>query len=140
MHQHQFAYIRVSTQKQGQTGVSLQEQRSAIERYAQKQGLTISRWFEERETAAKRGRPVFTSMLKELQRGAAKGVFIHKIDRSARNLKDWADLGELEVHFATESFDLHTRATPPAFNLPTLGGGRMGPTQASDSGPKDELS
>src|SRR5271155_6201404 len=32
----------------------------------------------------------------------------------ARNLKDWADLGELidagvEVHFANESLDLHTR-------------------------------
>jgi site-specific DNA recombinase len=34
--------------------------------------------------------------------------------RSARNLKDWADLGELidsdlEVHFANESLDLHSR-------------------------------
>jgi hypothetical protein len=27
--------------------------------------------------------------------GAVRGVLIHKIDRSARNLKDWADLGEL---------------------------------------------
>jgi site-specific DNA recombinase len=39
---------------------------------------------------------------------------IHKIDRSARNLKDWADLGELidqgiEVHFANESLDLNSR-------------------------------
>lgn len=109
-----FAYIRVSTQKQGQLGVSLQEQRAAIERYAQRQKLTIARWFEERETAAKRGRPVFTQMLKELRGGRAKGLVVHKIDRSARNLKDWADLGELidtgvEVHFATESLDLHTR-------------------------------
>jgi DNA invertase Pin-like site-specific DNA recombinase len=109
-----FAYIRVSTQKQGLLGVSLQEQRAAIERYAQRHGLSITRWFEERETAAKRGRPIFTEMLKELRRGKTKGLIIHKIDRSARNLKDWADLGELidtgvEVHFATEALDLHTR-------------------------------
>ena len=108
-----FAYIRVSTQKQGE-GVSLQEQRAAIERYAERQHLDISGWFEERETAAKRGRPVFGRMLKELQRGKADGIIIHKIDRSARNLRDWADLGELidsgcDVHFATESLDLNSR-------------------------------
>ena len=70
--------------------------------------------FEERETAAKRGRPIFTTMLRSLTRGQASGVVIHKIDRSARNLRDWADLGELidrgvQVHFANESLDLHTR-------------------------------
>lgn len=41
-------------------------------------------------------------------------MIIHKIDRSARNLKDWADLGTLidsgvEVHFASESLDLNSR-------------------------------
>lgn len=53
-------------------------------------------------------------MLKLLRTGKAQGVVIHKIDRSARNLKDWADLGELidqgiEVHFANESLDLASR-------------------------------
>ena len=109
-----FAYIRVSTQKQGQTGVSLQEQRDAIERYSRQHDLAISQWFEEQETAAKRGRPVFGQMLKQLRQKKACGIVIHKIDRSARNLKDWADLGELldagvDVHFATESLDLSSR-------------------------------
>ena len=108
------AYIRVSTARQGERGVSLQEQHDAIERYAQRHGLTISRWFEERETAAKRGRPVFNDMLKLLRGGDAAGVMIHKIDRSARNMKDWAELGELidkgvEVHFVNESIDLASR-------------------------------
>src|SRR5262250_985510 len=109
-----YGYVRVSTAKQGEKGVSLQEQRDAIERYAQRNGLQISEWFEERETAAKRGRPIFNKMLKLLKSGKSDGVIIHKIDRSARNLKDWADLGELidggiEVHFANESLDLHSR-------------------------------
>lgn len=108
-----FAYTRVSTVKQGE-GVSLQEQRDAISRYAQRSSLQISDWFEEKETAAKRGRPVFNQMLKRLGKEEANGVVIHKIDRSSRNLKDWADLGELidqgvEVHFANESLDLHSR-------------------------------
>ena len=53
-------------------------------------------------------------MVRLLRRGTVQGVVIHKIDRGARNLKDWADLGELidagvEVHFANESLDLNTR-------------------------------
>jgi site-specific DNA recombinase len=109
-----FAYIRVSTTRQGEHGVSLQAQREAIERYAGKNGLEICQWFEEQETAAKRGRPQFTQMLRLLQKRKAAGVIIHKIDRSARNLKDWADLGELidsgiMIHFANESLDLTSR-------------------------------
>ena len=109
-----FAYIRVSTVKQGVQGVSLQEQRSAIERYALSQNIRIIQWFEEQETAANRGRPVFTQMLSLLKKSKAEGVIIHKIDRSARNLRDWADLGELidrgiSVHFANESLDLQSR-------------------------------
>jgi DNA invertase Pin-like site-specific DNA recombinase len=109
-----FAYIRVSTARQGEQGVSLQQQRDAIERYAQRSELPISRWFEEQETAAKSGRPLFGKMIRLLKRRQAKGVLIHKIDRSARNLRDWADLGELidhgvEVHFANESLDLRSR-------------------------------
>src|ERR1035441_7119932 len=48
-----FAYTRVSTVKQGEKGVSLQEQKDAILRYAQQHGLEVVRWFEERESAAK---------------------------------------------------------------------------------------
>lgn len=109
-----FGYVRVSTAKQGERGVSLQEQRESIARYAQRYGFAVSEWFEERESAAKRGRPLFTQMLKGLRQQRARGVIIHKIDRSARNLRDWADLGELldagiEVHFANETLDLQTR-------------------------------
>lgn len=108
-----FGYVRVSTPKQGE-GVSLEEQRDAIERYAQRANLPLTQWFEETQTAAKRGRPVFNRMMKLLNQRKAEGVIIHKIDRSARNLKDWADLGELidcgvEVHFANESLDLLSR-------------------------------
>jgi DNA invertase Pin-like site-specific DNA recombinase len=109
-----FGYIRVSTAKQGMQGVSLQEQRDAIATYAVKRGFGIVAWYEERQTAAKRGRPVFMAMMKNLRHGKAEGVVIHKIDRSARNLRDWADLGELidagiDVHFANEPLDLKSR-------------------------------
>lgn len=109
-----FGYTRVSTAKQGEHGVSLQEQKAAIEAYASRSGLKITQWFEERETAAKRGRPVFNRMIALLKRRSVSGVVIHKIDRSARNLRDWSDLGEMmdggiEVHFANEALDLNSR-------------------------------
>src|SRR3546814_15546275 len=85
-----FAYIRVSTVKQGEHGSSLQEQRDAIASFATRHGFTISEWFEERETAAKLGRREFNRMLGLLKRGKASGVVFHKIDRGARNLKDWS--------------------------------------------------
>jgi site-specific DNA recombinase len=108
-----FAYIRVSTAKQGQ-GVSLQEQRAAIERYAARAGVLIVQWFEERKTAAKAGRPEFARLLKLLRLGKADGVIIHKIDRSTRNYRDWADIDELidsgvEVRFANDDLDLRSR-------------------------------
>jgi site-specific DNA recombinase len=111
---HFYGYIRVSTARQGETGVSLDQQRAAIEAYAERNDFDLVRWFEEQETAAKRGRPIFGQMLKLLKSGRAAGVIIHKIDRSARNLRDWADLGELidqgiAVHFANESLDLNSR-------------------------------
>lgn len=109
-----YAYIRVSTTKQGEKGVSLQEQKSAIERYAAQNHLKITKWFEEQVTAAKKGRPLFNAMIKALKNGEAKGLIIHKIDRGARNLRDWSDLGDmidlgLDVHFANESLDMSSR-------------------------------
>lgn len=108
------AYIRVSTVKQGEHGCSLDEQRASIIAYAQRHGLAISEWFEEKETAAKQGRREFTRLIGLLKQGKAAGVIIHKIDRSARNLKDWAGLGDvidagIEVLFAHEGLDMQTR-------------------------------
>jgi DNA invertase Pin-like site-specific DNA recombinase len=109
-----FAYIRVSTVRQGEHGSSLQEQRKAIEAYASGHGLTVTKWFEEMETAAKEGRRAFSDMLTELHRSRSTGLIVHKIDRSARNLRDWSQVIDLidkgiEVHFAHDNVDLRTR-------------------------------
>src|SRR5437867_4236545 len=101
-----FGYIRVSTPKQGH-GVSLQEQRDAIVRFAERNSFDIVTWFEEKETAAKRRRRLVKRLPKDVPPGRGDGVICHKIARSRRNLKDWADLGELidggiNDHFANE--------------------------------------
>jgi len=106
-----FAYIRVSTVRQGEHGSSLQEQRDAITNFAARHGLQIATWFEERETAAKIGRREFSRMVTALKKKTASGVIFHKIDRSARNLKDWSAVQDLadsgiDVRFTQESINL----------------------------------
>ncbi|WP_146345629.1 recombinase family protein [Phaeobacter marinintestinus] len=116
-----FGYIRVSTQKQGE-GVSLEAQKDAITVFASQHNLSVIKWFEEKETAAKRGRPIFNQMLRQLKQGKAAGLIMHKIDRSARNLRDWALVSELpslgiDIFFATESLDFKSRGGRLAANL-----------------------
>lgn len=106
-----FAYIRVSTVRQGEHGSSLQEQRDAITNFAARQGFKIVTWFEERETAATIGRREFSRMVTALKKKKASGVIFHKIDRSARNLKDWSAVQDLadsgiDVRFTQESINL----------------------------------
>ena len=116
-----FGYIRVSTQKQG-LGVSLIAQRDAIIEYAAANGISVVEWFEEKETAAKTGRPIFDDMLRRLRRRQADVLVMHKVDRSARNMKDWSQVSELpthgvELHFAGEGLDFTSRGGRLTANL-----------------------
>lgn len=108
------AYIRVSTVRQGEKGASLPEQKAVIEAYARREGLSVWRWYEEMETAAKTGRTLFKKLLQSLDHGEAHGLILHKIDRGARNLKDWASLAELadrgiDIRIAGDALDLNSR-------------------------------
>jgi len=108
-----YGYIRVSDPKQKE-GVSLTEQKRIIKEFAEKNKLEIIHFYEENKTAAKQGRPLFEAMMQNLKYHKAAGVIIHKIDRSARNLHDWADIGDLidmdiDVFFAHESLNMRER-------------------------------
>lgn len=110
--------------------MSLQEQRDAILRFAERNQFTITIWLEEMETAAKQGRPVFNQALKLLRGGKAQGIILHKLDRGARNLRDWAAIGELsdqgiEVHFVTESIDLQSRGGRLSADIQAVGCRRL---------------
>jgi hypothetical protein len=57
---------------------------------------------------------VFREILRLLRERKADGLIVYKVDRSARNLKDWADLGELidagtPVYFASDDLDMSSR-------------------------------
>ena len=109
-----FGYVRISNPRRQGEGTSLEQQKDAIIQFAKVHGYRIKDWFVEKETAAKQGRQKFNEMLRRLRDGEADGILLHKIDRGARNLKDWALLGDLidegfEVYFVNENIDLRMR-------------------------------
>jgi site-specific DNA recombinase len=108
-----FAYIRVSTTKQGREGASLPEQKDSIQKFCDRNNLHVTRWFEEQESAAGRGRKLFNEMMKLVKKGKAEALVFHKIDRSTRNLFEWAEVSSLpeigiDVHYSHEPVDLTT--------------------------------
>ncbi|HWE35056.1 MAG TPA: recombinase family protein [Isosphaeraceae bacterium] len=95
------AYYRVSTQKQGQSGLGLDAQRAAVADYARSSHGQIVREFEEVETSTKDtldNRPQLRTAL-ELARATKATLVIAKLDRLARNVYVLAGLMESKVDF-----------------------------------------
>lgn len=89
-------YIRVSTEKQADHGVSLEEQRKKIEAYAALYDLQLVDLVIEQASAKSLQREGLQSVLKRLQAGEASALVVTKLDRLTRSV---ADLGRLVEGF-----------------------------------------
>ena len=121
MSQCAIAYYRVSTQRQGRSGLGLEAQRSAIARFAEAEGITILEDFTEVETGkgadALDRRPQLAAAL------AAAGqykspVIVAKLDRLSRDVAFISGLMAQRISFIVaelgadaEPFMLHLYAT-----------------------------
>jgi DNA invertase Pin-like site-specific DNA recombinase len=113
------AYLRVSTDRQGRSGLGLDAQREAVSRYAKESGLTVSAEYVEVETGkgsnALSKRPQLLAALTEAKRTKARLV-LAKLDRLARNVHFVSGLMETGVDFAVadmpyaDRFRLHLEA------------------------------
>src|SRR5262245_24243310 len=96
------AYLRVSTQRQGKSGLGLEAQRAAIVRFAQAEGLSIAAEFVEIEsgkgTDALATRPQLAAALAKARKFKAP-VVVAKLDRLSRDVAFIAGLMAHKVPF-----------------------------------------
>jgi len=110
------SYLRVSTDKQGKSGLGLEAQREAVQRYVTANNLELTGEFIEVETGkgsnALSKRPELVAALATAKRAKA-GLIIAKLDRLARNVHFISGLMETGVEFAVadmpnaDRFQLH---------------------------------
>ncbi len=91
-------YIRVSTAKQGQSGLGLEGQQAAINAYAAAHGAIIAGAFVEVESGRNNERPQLHAALKLAKVTGAK-LLIAKMDRLSRNAAFLLNLQESGVDF-----------------------------------------
>lgn len=94
------SYIRVSTQKQGQSGLGLEAQRLAVQSYLQSSGAVLVAEFVEIESGRKtdKKRPKLKAALDACKKEKAVLV-VAKLDRLARNVHFISGLMESKVDF-----------------------------------------
>ena len=86
-------YIRVSTEDQAQTGVSLPAQREKLIGYAQVYEIDLIAIEPDDGASGKSlDRPGLQAALGRLDRGEADGLLITKLDRLTRSIADWDHL------------------------------------------------
>ncbi len=88
-------YVRVSTDKQAERGISLEAQAEKIRAMALVQGVELSEIIVEGgESAKSLNRPGMTRLLALVDAGKVKAVIIAKLDRLTRSVKDLCELLE----------------------------------------------
>lgn len=94
-------YIRVSTEDQAESGVSLEAQRAKLEGYAALYDLDLVAIVEDAGASAKTlKRDGLQAALSALDAGEVEGLLIAKLDRLTRDVRDMGDL--LEHYFASK--------------------------------------
>jgi DNA invertase Pin-like site-specific DNA recombinase len=92
------AYYRVSTQKQGRSGLGLQAQEGAVAAHAASTGCALVASYTEVESGKNSARPELARAMAHAQRAKATLV-IAKLDRLSRNVAFIANLMESGVEF-----------------------------------------
>jgi DNA invertase Pin-like site-specific DNA recombinase len=112
------AYIRVSTQKQGKSGLGLEAQQALIRRFAEQEGFEIGQTFTEIQSGKDddQKRPQLNAAL-EAARKAKAPVIVAKLDRLSRDVHFISGLMKHKVSFIvadlgadTDPFMLHIYA------------------------------
>src|SRR4051812_415126 len=109
------AYFRVSTKRQGESGLGLEGQATAVEEYAKQTGKQIVARYTEVESGRKSDRPALARALAHARRSKAT-LCVAKLDRLSRNVEFLARVMNSDCEFAAadmptaNKFMLHVMA------------------------------
>lgn len=92
------SYLRVSTHRQGASGLGVEAQRASVEAYLRQVGGTLVREFVEVESGSGKARPLLVQSI-SLCRSSRATLLIAKLDRLGRNVAFVSSLMESGVDF-----------------------------------------
>jgi DNA invertase Pin-like site-specific DNA recombinase len=101
------AYYRVSTDRQGRSGLGLDAQREAVQRYLAGTGGTLIGEHTEVETGKRNDRPELAKALTACRRRRGARLVIAKLDRLSRN-----------VAFIAAVMDSNVESSPAITRMP----------------------
>ena len=104
------SYLRVSTDRQGRSGLGLEGQQAAVEGFCARTGATIAREFVEVESGRRDDRPKLNDALAFARRAKATLV-VAKLDRLSRSVKFIATVLDSGVEFAAADMPDANRLT-----------------------------
>src|SRR5271166_1399248 len=93
------AYYRVSTKQQGESGLGLEGQETAVQSYARQTGATIKASYVEVESGKRADRPELARALSHAKRSKAT-LCVAKLDRLSRNVEFLARVMNSGCEFA----------------------------------------
>lgn len=119
------AYLRVSTDKQADRGVSLEAQRAKVEAYASLYELELVEVITDAGASASTlNRPGLQRALAMLKAGHAEALLVVKLDRLTRSVRDLGDLiagpfapGKAALLSVSEQFDTRSAAGRMVINI-----------------------
>lgn len=89
------AYLRVSTDEQGDSGLGLEAQAAAIKVYCAAQGHELAGMVREIESAGQWAkRPILEDVLQHVEAGTYEGVIVAKLDRLSRSVVQAHEINE----------------------------------------------
>lgn len=104
-------YLRVSTSRQGRSGLGLEAQQLAIEAFAAREGLNVLTWFVDVETGkgtdALERRPRLAAALEMARRQSCR-IVVAKLDRLSRDVHFISGLMAKRVPFVVADLGLDT--------------------------------
>src|SRR5215472_3856743 len=104
------SYLRVSTERQGRSGLGLEAQRKAVEDYLNGGAWHLLHEYVEIESGRRNDRPQLAAAL-ALAKATGATVVIAKLDRLARNVAFISNLMESGVEFVAADMPMANRLT-----------------------------